>query len=212
MVRYKFILFLITAILVSIGIVWLFLNTSRLLSYLAQPPPQLSAQEIPLPSSTPQANTPNPLPSPTTRTSIGPFVSQQAPAFSLKTRTGDVVKLEDNRGKVVLLNFWASWCIPCKEEMPLIQAAYEKYRDRGLVVWGINMTDIDDRDEIDKFVQETGVTFPILLDESGAVGTDYRVISIPTSFFIDRTGIIQHFQLGAMTASQMDQYLEEMLP
>lgn len=121
------------------------------------------------------------------------------------------MKLEDNRGKVVLLNFWASWCIPCKEEMPLIQAAYEKYRDRGLVVWGINMTDIDDRDEIDKFVQETGVTFPILLDESGAVGTDYRVISIPTSFFIDRTGIILHFQMGAMSAEQLQRYLDEML-
>lgn len=124
---------------------------------------------------------------------------------------GVVIQLEDYRENVVLLNFWASWCIPCKEEMPVIQAAYEKYHDRGLVVLGINMTDLDERKAIEQFILETGVTFPILLDESGSVSTDYRVISIPTSFFIDRSGIIRHFQLGALTEEQLEQYLDEML-
>ncbi len=134
-----------------------------------------------------------------------------APVFSLKTMSGDPVKLDDYRGKVVLLNFWASWCIPCKEEMPRIQAAYEQFQDHGLVVLGINMTDLDNRGALKTFVQDTKITFPILLDENGIVRKNYRVLSIPTSFFVDRTGIIQHFQLGPMSASQLQQYLDEML-
>lgn len=143
---------------------------------------------------------------------VGPYVKQQAPGFTLTTLEGTQTSLEESRGKVVLLNFWASWCIPCKEEMPLIQAAYEKYRDQGLIVLGINMTNLDERSEIERFLEETGVTFPILLDESGSVSTDYRIISIPTSFFVDRTGIIRHFQLGAMSTRQLEAYLDEMLP
>lgn len=81
-----------------------------------------------------------------------------------------------------------------------------------MVVLGINMAKLDERNEIDRFVQETGITFPILMDERGSVSEEYRIISIPTSFFIDRSGVIQHFQLGAMSAKQLEQYLDEMLP
>ena len=152
-----------------------------------------------------------PLATPTTVVRVGPYVNYQAPNFTLNTLEEAATTLGDYRESVVLLNFWASWCIPCKEEMPVIQAAYEKYHDRGLVVLGINMTDLDERKAIEQFVRDTGVTFPILLDETGSVSTDYRVISIPTSFFIDRSGIIRHFQLGAMTEEQLEQYLDEML-
>lgn len=152
-----------------------------------------------------------PLATPTRVVRVGPYVNYQAPDFTLNTIEGAATTLGDYRESVVLLNFWTSWCIPCKEEMPVIQAAYEKYHVRGLVVLGINMTDLDERKAIEQFILETGVTFPILLDESGSVSTDYRVISIPTSFFIDRSGIIRHFQLGALTEEQLEQYLDEML-
>ncbi len=208
--RFKFIFWLIATILLSVGAVWLFILESQLIARPVHPAPQIPTPVVPFPSATVLVQTQVPLPSPTPGILIGPFVGQQAPVFSLKNRAGNLVNLEDNRGKVVLLNFWASWCIPCKEEMPLLQTAYEKYRDKGLVVLGINMTDLDDRQAIGKFIQETGVTFPILLDESGSVSSDYRVISIPTSFFIDPTGIIRHFQMGAMSAEQLQQYLNEM--
>lgn len=209
--RFKYFFLLIATILSSVAIVWLFINASHLLQRPVQPALRSTTPIAPSPSATAPMQTLIPIPSPTARILIGSFVSYQAPSFSLKNRAGNLVKLEDNRGKVVLLNFWASWCIPCKEEMPIIQTAYEKYRDQGLVVLGINMTDIDDRQAIEKFIQDTGVTFPILLDESGSTSSDYRVISIPTSFFIDRAGIIRHFQMGAMTEKQLQQYLDEML-
>lgn len=209
--KIRYIFYFAATILLGIGSVWLLINGNRLLTRSTSHAPTAAPTATWLPSPTPRQRTVIPIPSPTARILIGPFVSQQAPEFALNNLEGKQVKLGDYRGKVVLLNFWASWCLPCKEEMPLIQAAYEKYREHGLVVLGINMTDLDDRKAIDRFVQETGVTFPILLDESGSVSDDYRIISIPTSFFIDRTGMIQHFQMGAMSAKQLQEYLDEML-
>jgi cytochrome c biogenesis protein CcmG/thiol:disulfide interchange protein DsbE len=205
--KHRIIFIVSVVVLLVLGAVWYVRQRNSLLAapleknLVVTPVPDT---DIPLPSLTPLA-------SPTRSVLIGPYVSQQAPDFTLNTLDGAVIQLKDHRENVVLLNFWTSWCIPCKEEMPVIQAAYEKYQDRGLVVLGINMTDLDEQEAIIQFVRETGVTFPILLDESGSVSTDYRVISIPTSFFIDRSGIIRHFQLGAMTEAQLEQYLDEML-
>ena len=209
--KVRYIFYFLATILLGIGSVWLLINGNRLLTRPTSHTSPTAPTATWLPSPTPRQRTVIPIPSPTARILIGPLVSQQAPKFTLNNLEGKQVKLGDYLGKVVILNFWASWCIPCKEEMPLIQSAYEKYRDHGLVVLGVNMTDLDDRKAIDKFVQETGVTFPIVLDESGSVSNDYRVISIPTSFFIDQTGIIRHFQMGAMNAKQLQDYLDEML-
>ena len=209
--KVRYIFYFAATILLGIGSVWLLINGNRLLTRSTSHAPTAASTATWLPSSTPRQPTVIPIPSPTEWILIGPFVSQQAPEFALNSLEGKQVKLGDYRGKVILINFWASWCLPCKEEMPLIQTASEQYRDQGLVVLGINMTDLDDRKAIDGFVQETGVSFPILLDKSGSVSNDYRVFSIPTSFFIDRMGIIQHFQMGAMSAKQLQEYLDEML-
>jgi peroxiredoxin len=209
--KHRFLFSLVVTILLGIGSVWLLVNANRWLVEPGYPIPDSSSPVETSPSPTYQQWTAIPVSTPTTRVSIGPYVSQLAPAFSLDTLAGKSAKLEDYRGNVVLLNFWASWCIPCKEEMPLIQAAYEKHRDHGLVVLGINMTNLDKRSAIETFTQDTGVTFPIVLDEDGSVSETYRIISIPTSFFLDRSGIIRHFQLGAMTTKQIEQYMDEML-
>jgi len=127
--------------------------------------------------------------------------------------SGTTEQLSDHQGHIVLLNFWTSWCIPCKEEMPDIQNIYERYQDQGFVVLGINITALDERSEAERFVDELGLTFPILLDEDGNVSDGlYRVISIPMSFFIDSEGKIYSVQVGAVPKEKIEQLVRELLP
>lgn len=116
---------------------------------------------------------------------------QPAPDFTLTTLDGKQVSLSDYKGQVVMVNVWASWCEPCREEMPSIQQAYETYQDQGLVVLGVNLE--EKRVPIQGFADTYGLTFPILLDETGNVGRDlYQVKPIPTTFFVDREGVLRH--------------------
>lgn len=157
------------------------------------------------------ASTSTPIPTPTLLT--GPWTNQLAPDFSLQTLSGDTVQLADYRGKIVLLNFWTSWCPPCKAEMPEIQSLYEAYQAQGLIVLGINITVLDDRVEVERFVKELGLSFPILLDESGDISNPlYRVIRIPTSYFIDQEGKIYSVQFGAMSRERIEQLIQDKLP
>ncbi len=119
-----------------------------------------------------------------------------APDFSLTTLEGEPVSLADFRGKVVLLNFWASWCPPCRSEMPAMERVYQDYADRGFVILAVNATQQDSPDAARRFVSEQGLTFPILLDTSGTVSALYRTRSLPTSFFIGADGIIDEVVIG----------------
>ncbi|MFZ3079618.1 MAG: TlpA disulfide reductase family protein [Bellilinea sp.] len=141
-----------------------------------------------------------------------PKVDTAAPDFELPDRFGNAVRLSDLAGSVVVVNFWASWCQPCREEMPVLQAISEKYADQGLVVLGVNTTYTDSRAEALAFIDELKLTFPILFDETGEVGEEmYRVYGLPTSYWIDREGIIRSVQLGAMTENQMLEILTPLL-
>lgn len=140
-------------------------------------------------------------------------VGKPAPDFSLKTIEGKEIKLSDLRGKTVLINLWASWCPPCRYEMPGIQAAYEKYKDKGLVVLGIDFTVQDNLPDVKAFIQELKLTFPILLDETGDVSVGlYGMRGLPTSYFIDTEGVLHRIQVGAMLPEKLDEYLAEILP
>ncbi len=119
-----------------------------------------------------------------------------APDFTLRTPTGESVRLSELRGQAVLVNLWATWCPPCRAEMPAIQKLYEEYRDQGFSVLAVNMTYQDDPFAIVPFVQENGLTFPLLLDETGEVAHLYELRSLPSSFFIDREGVIQEVVIG----------------
>ncbi|NCP86578.1 MAG: TlpA family protein disulfide reductase [Anaerolineae bacterium CG_4_9_14_3_um_filter_57_17] len=119
-----------------------------------------------------------------------------APAISLTTLEGETVALADLRGQVVLVNIWATWCPPCRAEMPAIQRAYETYHKQGFVVLAVNSTVQDDAAKIPTFVAEYRLTFPILLDGDGAVTRLYKVASLPSSFFIGRDGIIREVVIG----------------
>ena len=135
-----------------------------------------------------------------------------APDFTLSTFAGESVHLGDFRGKGVILNFWASWCPPCRDEMPLLTRAFEQYQDQGLMILAINATHQDTRDAAAGFVSEFRLPFPVLLDEMGHV-TDhlYSVFGLPVSVFIDRDGQISRVVIGGLFQDEIDGYIAEIL-
>ena len=141
-----------------------------------------------------------------------PLEGQPAPDFTLKTLDGSTVTLSKLQGQPVLINFWASWCTPCRAEMPEIVQAYEAHKADGLIVLAINMTFQDSLPEAQAFAKEFHMPFPVLLDDTGAVARDaYRVPVLPMSFFVDRKGILVHRQIGAMNGKQLNTFVSEIL-
>lgn len=127
-----------------------------------------------------------------------------APDFKLGSLNGETVSLSDYRGKKVILNFWATWCPPCKAEMPHMQNFYEKNANEGIEIVAVNLTNIDNGQEaIESFVADYGLTFPILLDKEGMIGPQYQAFTIPTSYIIDSNGIITKKVVGPMNEDTM---------
>ncbi len=127
----------------------------------------------------------------------------QAPDFQLETFTGDEYTLSELRGMPVLINFWASWCPPCRSEMPAIQRVYDEFQDQGFVVLAVNSTHQDNLGDAITFAQIRKLTFPILLDRDGSVGNLYEVRSLPTTFFVDPQGKIQDVVVGGPMAEAL---------
>lgn len=149
-------------------------------------------------------------------TNGGPLPSPRegfsAPDFTLDMLNGGQITLSDLRGKLVLVNFWASWCPPCRAEMPAIEKVYRSYQELGLEVLGVNTTDQDSQTAAASFVQENGLTFPILLDYTGAVSADYNLHGLPSSFFIDREGVIRSVVVGGpMSEALIQSKVEDLL-
>ena len=126
-----------------------------------------------------------------------------APDFELKTLKGDTIKLSDLRGQAVLVNLWATWCPPCRAEMKTLEKVQNDYKDRGFSILAVNMTSQDDPNAVAPFVEEQGLTYPILLDEAGQVAKAYQMKSLPSSFFIDRDGIIKEVVIGGPMAEAL---------
>lgn len=132
-----------------------------------------------------------------------PQVGFAAPDFSLETLDGERIALSDLRGRPVLLNFWASWCGPCRAEMPAIQRVYERLSPEGAVVLAVNVTAQDSREAAQAFAGAHALTFPILLDTSGEVARLYQNRALPSSFFIDTQGIIREIVIGGPMAEAL---------
>lgn len=130
-----------------------------------------------------------------------------APDFELLSMQGEQVKLSDFEGKPVLINFWATWCGPCRLEMPLFQKYHEIFGD-DLTILAINMG--ESIDEVSAFASEERLDFPILLDRLGVVEELYRVRGLPSTYFIDQEATIKFLHLGAVTEDQLLGYLDRL--
>ncbi|MET0287126.1 MAG: TlpA disulfide reductase family protein [Polyangiales bacterium] len=117
-----------------------------------------------------------------------------APEIALKDMAGKPVKLADLKGKVVLVDFWASWCGPCREELPVLEALYKKYKDKGLVIIGVGLD--RETEKLTKFLRALPLSFPVVHDPSGAVAAKYEPPKMPSSYVIDKRGLIRHVHAG----------------
>jgi len=136
-----------------------------------------------------------------------PEIDSPAPDFSLKTISGDTATLSDYAGRVVLINYWATWCLPCRAEMPLLQQYAERYGD-DLVVLAINNG--EPADEVEAFIRELDLTLPVLLDPEETVTQLYRIRGFPTTLFIDRDGKIRYQHIGILNEGQLVSYLADL--
>jgi cytochrome c biogenesis protein CcmG, thiol:disulfide interchange protein DsbE len=132
-----------------------------------------------------------------------------APDFSLPTADGGTVRLADLKGKPVLINFWATWCQPCREEMPAMQDLYEQYRERGLVILAVDME--EDLRPVRRWIDQGGYTFTFLLDGEGEQVKRYNINASPTSYFVGRDGVIRDLKLGALSRGEMQTKVEKLL-
>jgi peroxiredoxin len=128
-------------------------------------------------------------------------LQQTAPDFVLPDLTGQVVRLSQLKGKVVVLNIWATWCPPCRKEMPTMELLYQKMKGADFVMLAASQ-DVDGKNAVGPYLQERGLTFPVLLDISGEVGKKYGVTGYPETFIIDRQGTIVHRHIGYNDWSQ----------
>ena len=124
-----------------------------------------------------------------------------APDFALQGLDGKPVALKDLRGKVVVLNFWATWCPPCRAEMATLNQVQQDHAARGLVVLGVNQ--LEDPQTVQRFMQDQGLSFPIALDLFGSASQAYRISALPTTYFIDRNGVIQDVIFGGPMAQAL---------
>lgn len=139
-----------------------------------------------------------------------PVTGSAAPDFTLTNIHNKKVTLSKLKGQPVLINFWATWCGPCRIEMPAIEAAYQQHKDEGFVVLAVDAD--EPLKDVAEFVGDLGLTFEILMDPGLTVNDRYRVRAYPTSYFVGRDGTIVALQIGTMTESQLEENLAKILP
>lgn len=138
-----------------------------------------------------------------------PIIGSPAADFSLPDLEGRTQSLAQYRGKIVLVNFWATWCKPCTTEMPAMQAGYDKLRDKGFVVLAIN--ELEDDEKVKEHIRTYGHTFPVLMDRNNRVANMYGVFGLPVSVFIDERGVVQEYIKGGLLTEQKIQEVVERL-
>jgi peroxiredoxin len=139
-------------------------------------------------------------------------VGQQAPDFTTHDTHDNVVALQEYHGRPVVLNFWATWCVPCRQELPVLQAVYEAYRDKGLVILAISQDVAEKKETVRSYVTNLGVTFPPLLDPEGSIAAHYNIFLLPSTIFINPAGTVVAVHFGLMTRTQIEKHLVAMMP
>lgn len=157
----------------------------------------------------PERTTPAALSEATALTPVAaPVAGGLAPDFEALTLSGARFSLLEARGRIVVLNFWATWCEPCRAEMPSLESRSRTHESAGLTVVGVNFDEAAEL--VSAFQSELGLTFPIVLDPGARIQTQYQVLGYPTTFFVDRSGVIQFVHIGSMDEAELDGYLREM--
>lgn len=136
----------------------------------------------------------------------GGLDGQTAPDFTLQDRSGDSVALSDLRGEVVMINFWATWCGPCREEMPLLDELHSRYNRVGFTLLGVNID--DDPRRAEDMIESLGVTFPVVFDSTKQVSQQYEVSAMPVTILLDREGVVRYVHHGYKPGYE-DKYLEQ---
>jgi len=142
---------------------------------------------------------------------VGLKEGNKAPDFELETLSGETIKLSDLEGKKVILNFWATWCPPCREEMPEMQKFYDEYQDEVEII-AVNATATETKEQdVYDYMDEFSYTYPILLDQSGDVTEEYEVLTMPTSYFIGTDGKLQQpVHMGPMNYKFMEERVRDL--
>ncbi len=139
-----------------------------------------------------------------------PIAGHHAPDFTLRNLEGQEVSLSDFRGQPVIINFWATWCGPCRVEMPEFQNAFNAHETDGLVVLGVNLTERDSIDAVPGFLDEFGLTFPVVLDQAGDVANTYNVFGQPASVFVNKDGTVHQVFYGPVNKTFIDDRIAEL--
>jgi cytochrome c-type biogenesis protein len=129
-----------------------------------------------------------------------PELGKPAPDYRTLSLAGDSVSVADARGRVVLLNVWATWCHPCREEIPILQALHERYASRGLDLVGVSVDARGEEDTIREFARDFGMTYPVWLDPDERVQSTFLAIGVPATFLIDRAGVLRWRHVGPVRA------------
>jgi peroxiredoxin len=140
-----------------------------------------------------------------------PKIGEVAPDFTLPSLGGRTIALSEQRGQVVIVNFWASWCGPCASETPRLVAWYNQHRPRGLVILGVDSLYLDSHPSVAAFATENKVSYPILLDGEGNVSKQWRAQQLPRTYIVDRQGIVRFMRIGELTESDFEKEVAPLL-
>ncbi len=143
------------------------------------------------------------------RARAGPVGSGTAPDFTLTTFDGDTIRLSDLRGHVVVINFWASWCPPCREEAPYLEATWRRYQDREVLFIGVNYADTEP--EARAYIAEFDITYPNGPDIGTRIAQAYRIQGVPETFFVAKDGTIRGVKIGPLFPPELDERIEALL-
>lgn len=142
---------------------------------------------------------------------VGPQVGLRAPDFTLQAIDGKTYTLSALAGRPVLINYWATWCIPCKAELPILQKLYLEYQQKGMLIISVDAIDQDSTDKVQGLVDQFGMTFPVLLDQGGQFANLYQTIFFPTTILVDASGVIREINLGDASEAELRLSMEKIL-
>jgi len=142
---------------------------------------------------------------------VGPQVGLRAPDFTLQAMDGKTYHLSELAGQAVLINYWTTWCIPCKAELPILQKLHQEYQPRGVLIVSINAIDQDSPDKVQGIIDQFSMTFPVLLDQGGQFADLYQAIFFPTTILVDASGVIREITLGDSTEAELRTSLDKVL-